>query len=88
MKGWSIAEAKARFSRVVADAVGEPQILYNRGKPVAAVVNYTTYQRMEEKLEVERKPSLRELLEEVRAIDNEADLEVPSRENRKLPEWS
>lgn len=85
MKDWSIAEAKAQFSRLVADAVSEPQVLYNRGKPVAAVINYDVYQQIKTNLEANQKRPLKDLLAELRTIDDEADLEIPERINRSLP---
>jgi len=36
---WNIAQAKQRFSEVVKQAVQEPQLIYNRNQPVAALVN-------------------------------------------------
>ena len=35
---WNIAEAKQHFSEVVKQAGTEPQIIYNRNTPVAAVI--------------------------------------------------
>jgi prevent-host-death family protein len=35
---WNIAQAKQRFSEVVKQAATEPQFIYNRDTPVAAVI--------------------------------------------------
>lgn len=35
---WNIAQAKQRFSEVVKQAAVEPQLIYNRSTPVAAVI--------------------------------------------------
>jgi len=35
---WNIAQAKQRFSEVVKQAAKEPQIIYNRNTPVAALI--------------------------------------------------
>lgn len=37
MSSWSVAEAKARFSALVARAVKSPQRITRRGRPVAVV---------------------------------------------------
>lgn len=36
---WNIAQAKQHFSEVVKQASSEPQIIYNRNTPVAAVIS-------------------------------------------------
>lgn len=38
---WNIAQAKQHFSEVVKQASTEPQIIYNRNTPVAAVITAT-----------------------------------------------
>ncbi len=35
---WNIAEAKQHFSDVVKQAASEPQVIYNRNTPVAAMI--------------------------------------------------
>ena len=42
---WSIASAKAELSAVVRKAAREPQVIQNRGEPVAVVLSYDDYQR-------------------------------------------
>ncbi|HAV13039.1 MAG TPA: hypothetical protein DCX06_06050 [Opitutae bacterium] len=44
IKEWKIAEAKAKLSEMVASSVEEPQLLYNRKKPVAAVISIEEYE--------------------------------------------
>ena len=46
---WSIAAAKAELSSVVRRSKREPQILENRGKPVAVVVGIDEYRRTSER---------------------------------------
>ena len=43
---WSIAAAKAELSHVVRRAQREPQVIENRGEPVAVVIAMDDYQRM------------------------------------------
>ena len=44
---WQLQEAKNKFSRVIANAVGgSPQIITKRGVEVAIVLSYTEYQQM------------------------------------------
>lgn len=41
---WSVAQAKASLSKVLAAAAGAPQVIEKRGKPVAVVVAMDDYQ--------------------------------------------
>lgn len=42
---WSVAQAKASLSRVLAEAAGSPQVIAKRGKPVAVVLSLEDYQQ-------------------------------------------
>jgi len=42
---WSVAQAKAFLSRVLADAAGSPQVIEKRGKAVAVVLSLADYQQ-------------------------------------------
>ena len=47
IKTWQLQEAKNKLSRVVDDAVNSgPQIITRRGKEVAIVISYASYQKM------------------------------------------
>lgn len=46
---WSIAAAKAELSHVVRSAQREPQVLENRGEPVAVVLGIDEYRRTSER---------------------------------------
>ncbi|MCS6868167.1 type II toxin-antitoxin system Phd/YefM family antitoxin [Thermus sp.] len=48
MKGtWQLQEAKARFSKLVEQALrGEPQTVTRRGRPVVVVLDWATYRRL------------------------------------------
>lgn len=81
---WKISEAKARLSELVHACEEEPQVLYNRGKPVAAVIGigrFEAFQRMQAKAE---QPSMAALLAELETLNTEeADFgEAPRRSNR------
>ena len=41
---WNIADAKQRFSELIKQAVAEPQLIYNRKRLVAAVIDAEDYQ--------------------------------------------
>lgn len=45
-KRWPVAEAKARFSHVVESARAHPQVIENRGEPVAVVLSIEEYERL------------------------------------------
>jgi prevent-host-death family protein len=81
---WKISEAKARLSELVHACGEEPQVLYNRGKPVAAVIgiqHFESFQQMRAKAE---QPSMAALLDELATINTEeGDFgEAPRRVNR------
>lgn len=81
---WKISEAKARLSELVHACEERPQVLYNRDKPVAAMIgieHYESFQRMQAKAE---QPSMSALLAELATINaEEGDFgEAPRRSNR------
>jgi prevent-host-death family protein len=86
VKGWKISEAKARLSEVVAHCVEEPQVLYNRKRPVAVLVDMEEYEAFESYKRSLRSPGMGELLDELEAINaEEADLDPPVRRDRDVP---
>lgn len=87
MKEWKISEAKARLSEVVSHCVEEPQVLYNRKKPVAALIDMEEYEAFLEYKKSHKKPTMRELLDELHEINQvepEMD-ELPPRTSRPVP---
>jgi len=84
IKRWKISDAKARLSEVVGACREEPQLLYNRGKPVAAIIGmdgFEAYQRFQAE---SRRPSMVSLLRELDELNEaEADFgEAPQRTDR------
>jgi|JI6StandDraft_1071083.scaffolds.fasta_scaffold89740_2 prevent-host-death family protein len=83
---WNIAQAKQHFSDVVKQAATEPQIIYNRNTPVAAMIagqDLAEYQAWKE--EQKPRPSLYESFAELRKIMEEEGLdglEIPPRTTR------
>jgi prevent-host-death family protein len=87
MKEWKISEAKARLSEVVSHCVEEPQVLYNRKKPVAALIDMEEYEQFLEYKQSMKKKTMAELFEELRKINKvepEMD-ELPPRTSRPVP---
>jgi len=90
MKEWKISEAKARLSEVVGHCVEEPQVLYNRKKPVAALIDMEEYEAFLAYKKSKRKPTMAELLDELHEINQvepEMD-ELPPRTDRPVPDFS
>ena len=89
MKEWKIAEAKAKLSEMVASSIEEPQLLYNRKKPVAAVISMQEYEEFLAYKKAQKKPTMAEMLEELRKINQiEEDFgELPPRTNRPMPDF-
>ena len=89
MKEWKISEAKARLSELVAHCVEEPQVLYNRKRPVAALIDMEEYKEFQAFKRSKGAPTMKALLDELEAINNEeADLDPPVRRDRKVPAMS
>jgi prevent-host-death family protein len=84
---WKIAEAKQRFSEVVKAAEGEPQLIYNRDRLVAAVVEPEAFRDFLDWRQETEKPTLADSFAELRRICAEEDytLEIPPREDRPNP---
>jgi antitoxin (DNA-binding transcriptional repressor) of toxin-antitoxin stability system len=84
---WKVADAKQRFSEVVRAAGEEPQLIFNRDRLVAAVVEPELLEEfLAWRREVDR-PSLAEAFSELRRLCAEEDytFEIPSREDRPNP---
>lgn len=45
---WNIAQAMQHFSEVVKQAIRQPQLIYNRNQPVAALISADDYAAFEE----------------------------------------
>ena len=70
--------------------VEEPQVLFNRKKPVAALVDMEEYEAFLEYKKSKRKPTMAELLDELHEINQvepEMD-ELPPRTDRPIPDFS
>jgi len=66
---WNIAQAKQHFSEVVKQAAEEPQLIYNRNQPVAAVVGAEQFAAFEAWRESQaEQPMLDEVFAELRAL--------------------
>jgi prevent-host-death family protein len=82
---WSIAAAKAKLSRLVQEARDAPQVIENRGRPVAVVVSAEQYERMTMAHQASRKwRSVLELSAEIRE-EGGVTLKLPRRERRRSP---
>lgn len=81
---WKVADAKQKFSDVVRQANQEPQLIYNRERLVAAVVNPGTLQVFLSWHERESRRSLADTFEDLRRLVAEEDysLEIPVRRDR------
>ena len=80
---WKIAQAKQHLSRLIREAANEPQIIYNRNRPVAAVIGGETLQIFETwRKEQRTRRSLSEAFSELRALCLEEDYELPDVDRR------
>lgn len=83
---WSIALAKAELSKVVRRAQREPQVIENRGEPVAVMIGIEEYRRSEERRA--KSTAWSGFLERTAAMVTETggvELELPPRTSRPDP---
>lgn len=81
---WNVATAKQRFSEVVRSVKDEPQLIFNRDRLVAAVVDAESWQAFQSWQERQQRVSLAEAFDELRrmAAEESYELEVPERLDR------
>ncbi len=81
---WKVAEAKQRFSEVVRSASKEPQLIFNRDRLVAAVVDPDSWQAFQSWRQRQQQRSLADVFTEFRLIAAEENyqLELPERRDR------
>ena len=86
---WTIAYARQHFTELLQEAAREPQEVYNRERPVAAVVDLETYRRFCQWQDSVAGASVAGAFEELRAICAEEGyaFEAPPREDRTNP-WA
>ena len=84
---WKVAEAKQKFSKVVRAAEEEPQMIYNRGRLVAALVPANDIEEFLAWRERKDHSSLADAFSRLRQICAEEDysFEIPTREDRPNP---
>lgn len=76
---WTVADAKARFSEMIAQAQLEPQTITRNGRPSVIMVSVEEWQRR-----VERKGSLAQFLMSSPLASAELDLERDADVGRDL----
>jgi prevent-host-death family protein len=81
---WNIAQAKQRFSEVVKQAATEPQLIYNRDRLVAAVIDVEAFNAFNQWRERSQRRTLADEFAELRKIAEEENYEliVPPRTDR------
>src|SRR4051794_26618649 len=81
---WQVADAKGRLSELIRATANEPQLILNRDRVVAAVVDPETFADYEKWKEQQQRSSLADAFTELRAICEEEGYEliIPPREDR------
>lgn len=82
---WSVAEAKQKFSDVVRKAGREPQLIFNRERLVAAVVDPESFEAFQTWREHQQKQTLADAFIELQQIATEERyvLDIPPRVDRR-----
>jgi len=75
---WNVSNAKQRFSEVVRLVRDEPQLIFNRDRLVAAVVDPEAWQAFQTWQARQRQVSLAEAFDELRGIAAEENYEFLS----------
>ena len=70
---WTIAQARQNFSQLVKDAHQEPQVITNRNRPVAAVLDAETYLKFKEWRQQRRRSLFDSLQDLGRICEEERD---------------
>ena len=73
---WNIAQAKQRFSEVVKQAAAEPQLIYNRDRLVAAVIDAKDFDAFRQWRERIQRRTLADEFTELRKIAEEENYEL------------
>ncbi len=83
MKTWTSDEAKTRLDEILEFCILEPQIISKKDKPLGVIVNIAFFEDM---MKLGEKPTIAELLEELREIKKieTDDIEIPERMDRPL----
>ncbi len=81
---WTVAQARQRFSELLREAAETPQIITNRDRPVAAVVDGETFREFQE-WRARKRTSLAECFRELRKICQEEDYEFAFTERTNRP---
>lgn len=78
---WNIAQAKQRFSEVVRLTAEEPQVIYNRSQPVAAVIGAKDFEAFEAWKKQQAPETVASAFAELRRIAAEEgyELDIPPR---------
>ena len=84
---WSTAEARGNLSRLLHAADKEPQVITNRGRTVAVVIDAEEYEAYRRWRDNHPPGSIADALDELRQVCDEEDytLQVPRRRNRPDP---
>jgi prevent-host-death family protein len=78
---WNVASAKARLSELLKKTRSGPQVIENRGEPVAVVLSMAEYDRLQSAAAEPRPSAMHEFLErtaKLRGRDG-VELEIPAR---------
>ena len=82
---WKVAEAKRHFSEMIRAAEDEPQLILNRDRVVAALIDPTSLKQFEEWRSTKERPTLGELFAELRKICAEEDYTLETGERTERP---
>ena len=82
---WKITEAKQKFSELIHSVLKEPQLIYNRDRLVAVVIEAESYGKFLAWQELQNQTSVAVALQELQKLCTEENytLIVPPRQDRR-----
>ena len=84
MKTWTLDDVQVHFIEILQSSSQEPQVIADRGRPIAALVDFELFNEF---LAYRQRPTLADLLTELGEIQaaSPVELDLPDRRDRPNP---
>ncbi len=84
MNTWNTSDIKSHFREMIRRCADEPQMVYEKNKPIAVILNFRTFKKLSALPRRQKRPTMRQLLNELHDIRQTEDVEmdIPSRRDR------
>jgi len=84
MKAWKTNEVKDNFADILNYCYQEPQLVYDKNDPVAAIVDIRLFKELVGQQRRKKLPSMAQLLDEIHSIvvEDSFEMNIPKRSDR------